>query len=566
MFDRRRQRNIAVYASKEKLASRGRFYNEDDLAAYDVLDYDIDVDVAPERQWLDGRTQLTLQDARADRRISSRCGWPTRWSCDRSISDEFGRLFSLRVTNQNTVLVNLPASLLQDTELTLTIDYSGRLAPQAPDRETLALQQDRGGVDRACATSRFRAPSRASLYSNRSYWYPQPPITDYATATIQHHRARGVRLRRQRRAAARLAAADRRRRRGARSRARSIMFTAERPVRYLAFLVSRFARADRCDGRVRRASRAPTTRTRRRGRRRSSGAVVQHARSRSSRPIRARSARGRELAERAADIVQFYESIVGDSPYPSFTLALVENALPGGHSPGYFAVLNQPLPNTPLSLAQRSRRVRRAIPEFFLAHEIAHQWWGQAVGWQQLSRAVAERGLRAVLRRALRAAFRGDEVFANVMRQMRKWAIDESDQGPVYLGYRLGHIRTTAGRSARIVYNKGAAVLHMLRRLVGDEAFFRGIRRFYVESRFTKVGTEDFRQAMEAESGRSLERFFERWIYGSTLPRLTFTLSRRSRRRQVACCASSRPARSSTCRSPSRCSTPTGARSTSSCR
>src|SRR5207245_11346606 len=84
-----------------------------------------------------------------------------------------------------------------------------------------------------------------------------------------------------------------------------------------------------------------------------------------------------------------------------------------------------------------------------------------------------------------------------------------------------GTFETTAGCSA-LVYNKGAAVLHMLRRLIGDEAFFRGIRRFYGESRFRKAGTEDLRRAMEAESDRPLERFFERWIYGSTLPRLTF--------------------------------------------
>ena len=64
---------------------------------------------------------------------------------------------------------------------------------------------------------------------------------------------------------------------------------------------------------------------------------------------------------------------------------------------------------------------------------------------------------------------------------MRRWAIDESDQGPVYLGYRLGHIRNDGRVFRALVYNKGAAVLHMLRRLVGDEAFFRGMRRFYVD-------------------------------------------------------------------------------------
>jgi len=63
-------------------------------------------------------------------------------------------------------------------------------------------------------------------------------------------------------------------------------------------------------------------------------------------------------------------------------------------------------------------------------------------------------------------------------------------------------------------------VLHMLRRLVGDETFFRGVRRFYREARFRKVGTQDFRAAMEKESGKGLERFFDRWIYGSTLPKL----------------------------------------------
>jgi len=106
------------------------------------------------------------------------------------------------------------------------------------------------------------------------------------------------------------------------------------------------------------------------------------------------------------------------------------------------------------------------------------------------------------------------------MHHMRRWAMRESDQGPVYLGYRLGHIKSDGLVYRALVDNKGAAVLHMLRRVVGDDAFFRGVRRFYSTSRFRKVGTDDLRKAFEAETGRSLERFFEQWIYGSTLPRL----------------------------------------------
>src|SRR6185436_4693447 len=106
---------------------------------------------------------------------------------------------------------------------------------------------------------------------------------------------------------------------------------------------------------------------------------------------------------------------------------------------------------------------------------------------------------------------------------MARWTVDRSDQRPVYLGYRLGHIRNDGRVFRALVYNKGAAVLQMLRRLLGDETFFRGVRRFYAESRYKKAGTEELRAAMEAESDRSLERFFERWIYNSLLPKITFT-------------------------------------------
>jgi aminopeptidase N len=65
--------------------------------------------------------------------------------------------------------------------------------------------------------------------------------------------------------------------------------------------------------------------------------------------------------------------------------------------------------------------------------------------------------------------------------------------------------------------------LHMMRLMMGDELFFGGVRRFYLSSRFRKVGSEDFRYAMEEESGIDLRRFFERWIYNATLPQVTFT-------------------------------------------
>src|SRR5204863_8094214 len=229
--------------------------------------------------------------------------------------------------------------------------------------------------------------------------------------------------------------------------------------------------------------------------------------------------RVRTMSEKAADILKFYSTLMHDGPYDSFTLALTENDLPGGHSPAYFAMLNQPLPTTPFTWTNDPVSFQN-YPSFFVAHEIAHQWWGQAVGWKNYHEQWLSEGFAQYFEAMYAERERGREQFASVLRQMRRWAVETSPQGPVYLGYRLGHIKADGRTFRALVYNKGAMVLHMLRRLMGDETFFGGLRRFYASAQFRKVGTDQLREAFEAESGRSLDRFFNQWIYGSTLPRL----------------------------------------------
>ena len=514
LFDRKRHRNIAVYASKDKASRRGPFYNEDDAVDYDILDYDIDVAVTPERLWIEGHARLHIKVR------SYVLGALTLKLADPLIvqsivSYEYGRLFGIRVKDQNTLVVNLPTALARDSEMTLTIAYAGRLQPQVPEREALALESGQArAIDDQSLTI---TTERSFLYSSRSHWYPQAPVSDYATARIRisvpplvdcvasGELEPGF--------PAILADKDP-------SRNRKIyIFTAEQPLRYLAFVLSRFSRAD--------------TATIGFGARPDSGAApaagepeeppvtgnVYRALNLSIEANPRQVQRGQELGARAADIAQFYESIVGDSPYPSFTVALIESDLPGGHSPGYFAVLNQPLPQSQLVWRNDPASFSN-YPDFFIAHELAHQWWGQAVGWRNYHEQWISEGFAQYFAAMYAQHQKGDETFASVLRQMRKWGIDASEQGPVYLGYRLGHIRGESRVFRALVYNKGAIVLHMLRRLVGDEAFFRGMRSFYRESRFRKVGTEDFRGAMEYASGRPLERFFQQWIYGSTIPKV----------------------------------------------
>jgi hypothetical protein len=517
-FERRRHRNIAVYASKGKLESRGRFYNEDDLATYDVVDYDIDVTASPDRQWIDGRAVMRLR-VRAPSLGQLTIRLADSLVVRSVISDQFGRLFSLRVMNQNVILVNLPATVLQDTEMTITIEYSGRLEPQAPERETVLLGQRDQSLSSPEIDDPFTTrPEPTFLYSNMSYWYPQSTVTDYATATIQITVpavygciATGEQQSDSPQTIPPAAP-------GAQPR-KVYAFSASRPLRYFSFLVTKLNRADRWtvvfdgDSPLDGLEKPATPVVDAEPYRKLDLIVEAHPR---------QTSRGKGVAERAVDVVQYYESLIGDSPYSAFTVAVIESALPGGHSPGYFAVLNQPSAtsgvtwrNDPASFAN--------YPEFFLAHEVAHQWWGQAVGWRNYHEQWLSEGFAQYFAALYAQKFRGDDVFENVIRQMRRWAMNESDQGPVYLGYRVGHVKNEGRAFRAVIYNKGAMVLHMLRRLLGDEVFFKGLRQYYVDSRFTKAGTENFRKAMETASGRSLERFFERWIYNSTLPRVSFS-------------------------------------------
>jgi hypothetical protein len=498
-FDRKRHRNIAVYASREALARHGRSYSEDDSATYDILGYDLDVAVSPDRLWIDGRARVQLK-VRAQAIASLTLRLAESLVVQSIVSDQFGRLFGVRVRNQDSIIVNLPSYVLRDEQLILTVAYAGRLEPQREDPEAVSpLGQVRPAAQPGPDDNGpVLQPERSFLYSNRSYWYPQGTVTGYSTATIRVTVPAGFDC---------VASGELDEgfpvavpgRDGAQAR-KVYLFATIEPLRYLAFIVSRFARSE------------PASVALGSGRRFT--LVVQ------ANPRQVR--RGRELGERAGNIVKFYESIVGETAYSSLTLAVVESELPGGHSPGYFVALNQPLPNTPY-VWRNDPASFEDYPEFFLAHEIAHQWWGQAVGWRNYHEQWLSEGFAQYFAALYAQRLRGDDTFAGVLRQLRRWGMQQSDQGPISLGYRLGHIRGDSRVFRAIVYNKSAAVLHMLRRLVGDEPFFRGIQRFYRTSRYRKVGTDDFRVAMEAETGRPLERFFERWIYGSSLPHVRFS-------------------------------------------
>lgn len=148
----------------------------------------------------------------------------------------------------------------------------------------------------------------------------------------------------------------------------------------------------------------------------------------------------------------------------------------------------------------------------FLAHELAHQWWGGAVvpmtyrdAW--LSEAMATYAADMFIERET-----GPEAFREMLKRHTDQALFADRHGAVDLGMRLGE------HYQAVVYEKGALVLHMLRHTIGDEPFLNLLSRFYRENAGKLVTTEDFEAAVETETGREMGWFFDQWIRDTGYP------------------------------------------------
>ena len=231
LFDRQRRRTIALYTSAERAAVLDRAFNDDDYRDYDVLDYNIEATVSPGREFIDGAARLRLR-VRAPLLSALTLRLADSLSVTAIASPEYGRLLHLRIRNQNSVIVNLPVALERDMEMTLVIAYSGRVEPQNVEDES--VQSGEASEDP------FVSAEPNFLLSNRSYWYPQNPISDYATATLRITVPEGFacvatgRLRSATEVTLRdlLTLTD----------GKAYVFTATDPLRYLAVVVSRFVR------------------------------------------------------------------------------------------------------------------------------------------------------------------------------------------------------------------------------------------------------------------------------------------------------------------------------------
>ncbi|MFI1772795.1 M1 family aminopeptidase [Thalassobellus citreus] len=153
-----------------------------------------------------------------------------------------------------------------------------------------------------------------------------------------------------------------------------------------------------------------------------------------------------------------------------------------------------------------------------IAHELAHQWFGNKITCGSWKDIWLNEGFATYLSGLTIENIDGNAAFTTWKKQ-RNTSITSFTGGTVYLS---DTDTTSVGRifSSRLSYNKGAMVLHMLRKKIGDTNFFQGIKNYLSNTNhaYDYAKTEDFIPIMEAASGENLTEFFNDWLYKEGYP------------------------------------------------
>ncbi|MDB4877144.1 MAG: putative family peptidase [Gemmatimonadetes bacterium] len=214
---------------------------------------------------------------------------------------------------------------------------------------------------------------------------------------------------------------------------------------------------------------------------------------------------------RAAEIIQFYSRLVG--PFPYEKLAHLQSSTRFGGMENASAIFYS------------DRAIRRGtLHDDVVAHETAHQWFGDAVTEREWAHVWLSEGFATYFAALWTRAARGDSAFRVEMTGIRAAILADTTavpKRPVIDTIETDYMSLLNRNS----YNKGGFVLHMLREQVGERAFFDAIRAYYAKHRHSTALTDDLRAEMEHASKQSLGWFFDQWLRRPGYPEVTATWS-----------------------------------------
>jgi aminopeptidase N len=208
-----------------------------------------------------------------------------------------------------------------------------------------------------------------------------------------------------------------------------------------------------------------------------------------------------DFDEPTKKVLEFYSNYVG--PYAYEKLANIQTPSVNGGMETSSAIFY----GEDLVTGKRDERTRNVV-----IHEIAHQWFGNAVTETTWDDAWLSEGFATFFTLLFIENEYGKEEYTKGIIKARKTVYDLSAKMP---DFSIVSERTAEKEqvTSGITYQKGAWVLHMLRNFIGEKNFKKGIQNYYAKYFNANTSTDEFRVEMEKAAGKDLKLFFKQWLY-----------------------------------------------------
>ena len=199
----------------------------------------------------------------------------------------------------------------------------------------------------------------------------------------------------------------------------------------------------------------------------------------------------------AGPIVALFQDLVGPFPYEKLA-HLQSNTRFGG------------MENATAIFYDGRLFPSQRVSDGLIAHETAHQWFGDAVTEREWAHLWLSEGFADYFAALWARRAHGDTAFRRTMAAMRAKILADPvvASRPVIDTAQTNYLALLNANS----YDKGAWVLYMLHQELGDSAFFRGLRSYYARYRDSTALSDDLRRELEQASGRPLGPFFDQWL------------------------------------------------------
>ena len=215
-----------------------------------------------------------------------------------------------------------------------------------------------------------------------------------------------------------------------------------------------------------------------------------------------------DFQEPTKKVLEFYSQYVG--PFAYEKLANIQTPSVNGGMESSSAIFY----GEDLVTGKRSERTRNVV-----IHEIAHQWFGNSITETTWDDAWLSEGFATFFTLLFIENEYGKEEYTKGIAKAKKTVLD--------LLVKMPDFSIVSPRSAEkelvitgITYQKGAWVLHMLRDLMGEANFKKGIQSYYAKFYVSSATTEDFRIEMGKASGMDLKIFFNQWLFQPIIPKI----------------------------------------------